>query len=217
MAALSPERIADILGSHFRWLYNEPLGERADLRSADLRGADLRGADLRSANLRGANLGGADLRCADLGGADLRSANLSSADLRGADLRSANLRGANLVGADLRSADLGRADLYGADLRSADLRSADLGGADLRGADLRRHPHRADRPDRLAGRRVAGNVGQGPGRRSSRLRATGCFAGTLATFEAAVDATYGMTGYGAHYHAAIAMIRVMQAAEVVSA
>ena len=68
---MTPEELAVILEAHKRWLFDEPDGQRADLRWADLReanlrGADLQGADLRWANLRGANLRGADLRWADL-------------------------------------------------------------------------------------------------------------------------------------------------------
>ena len=68
---MTPEELAVILEAHKRWLFDEPDGQRADLRWADLReanlrGADLQGADLRWANLRGANLQWADLRWADL-------------------------------------------------------------------------------------------------------------------------------------------------------
>ena len=83
--------LKEILEKHQKWFYDEPDGERANLRGADLRGADLYGADLR---------------CANLYGADLRGANLRGADLRGANLRGADLRGADLYGADLRGADL---------------------------------------------------------------------------------------------------------------
>ena len=69
------------LDLHFKWLHNDPGGEKADLQWADLRGADLRWADLRWADLRGADLQEADLR-----GADLRGADLQEADLRWADL-----------------------------------------------------------------------------------------------------------------------------------
>ena len=93
---MTPEELAVILEAHKRWLFDEPDGQRADLRGANLRRADLQGADLR----------GADLRGADLRWADLRGANLRGADLRGANLRWADLRGANLRGADLRWADL---------------------------------------------------------------------------------------------------------------
>ena len=78
---MTKTELNEILKKHKKWVFDEPGGERADLRGADLRGANLYGADLRGANLRGADLRGADLR-----GADLRGANLYGADLRGADL-----------------------------------------------------------------------------------------------------------------------------------
>ena len=83
---MTKTELNEILKKHKKWVFDEPGGERADLRGADLRGANLYGADLRGANLRGADLRGADLRGADLRGADLRGANLYGADLRGADL-----------------------------------------------------------------------------------------------------------------------------------
>jgi hypothetical protein len=100
-----------VLANHAKWLEDNSIGERADLRGADLRGANLSGADLNEADLNGADLSGADLRWADL-----RWANLREADLRGADLRWADLRGADLRWANLREADLRGADLRGANL-----------------------------------------------------------------------------------------------------
>jgi hypothetical protein len=56
---MEKEKLDLILAKHKKWLYNEPGGEKADLRSANLSYADL-----RSANLRSANLSSADLRSA---------------------------------------------------------------------------------------------------------------------------------------------------------
>ena len=81
---MDKQQIETMLDLHRKWLYDEPGGERANLRGANLRGANLEGANLRGANLRGANL---------------RGANLRGANLRGANLEGANLRGANLEGA----------------------------------------------------------------------------------------------------------------------
>lgn len=63
---MKQEELQEILKLHSKWMNNEEVGVRADLRGADLRGADLScadlsGADLRSADLRGANLSGANL------------------------------------------------------------------------------------------------------------------------------------------------------------
>ena len=49
-------KLNEILSEHKKWLDNDELGERADLRGADLSGVDLRRADLRWADLRGADL-----------------------------------------------------------------------------------------------------------------------------------------------------------------
>ena len=143
---MKQEELNLILENHKKWLNNNDVGIRADLRGADLIGANLRDANLRCADLRDADLIGANLRCADLSdadlrGADLRCANLRDADLRGADLIGANLRDANLSytnlrGADLRDANLRDAGLRGASLSYTNLRDAGLSGADLRGADL---------------------------------------------------------------------------------
>ena len=58
---MNKEELKEILGSHKKWLNNEPGGKKADLRYADLHGANLRGADLRYADLRNADLRGANL------------------------------------------------------------------------------------------------------------------------------------------------------------
>jgi pentapeptide repeat protein len=89
------------------------------------------------------------------------------------------------------------------DLRSADLRSADLYGADLGGADLGAH--------------VILQIGPVGSRRDyltycdGEVR-TGCFAGTLAEFAAAVEQTHGGNEHGVAYHAAIAMLTTLSAA-----
>mgnify|MGYP005834020473 CR=1 FL=1 len=108
---ISAKKLQEIIKSHGRWLRNEEVGERANLRSADLSDANLSDAYLRSANLSDANLSdaylrSANLRSADLSGANLSDANLSDADLSGADLSDANLSGADLSGADLSGAYL---------------------------------------------------------------------------------------------------------------
>ena len=88
---MKQEELQEILKLHSKWMNNEEVGVRADLRRAYLRCADLRGANLYKADLFDADLSGANLRCADL-----RCADLFGADLRSADLRGANLSGANL-------------------------------------------------------------------------------------------------------------------------
>ena len=59
---MDKQQIETMLDLHRKWLYDEPGGERANLRGANLEGANLRGANLEGANLRGANLEGANLR-----------------------------------------------------------------------------------------------------------------------------------------------------------
>uniref|UniRef100_UPI003C6DBB54 pentapeptide repeat-containing protein n=1 Tax=Parvibacter caecicola TaxID=747645 RepID=UPI003C6DBB54 len=53
---MDKHQIETMLDLHRKWLYDEPGGERANLRGANLRGANLRGANLEGANLEGANL-----------------------------------------------------------------------------------------------------------------------------------------------------------------
>jgi len=143
---------------------------------------------------------------------DLRDANLWHANLLGADLRGANLLGANLQGASLRDADL-----WGADLRRANLLGADLGGANLEGANLwganLRGAYLVD----------ANGIWQcGPG--GSRgdmlyvvkhydepMAKAGCFWGTLAEFEAAVEKTHGENPHGRYYRAMIAAAKAWAA------
>ena len=50
------KELKKILDDHKKWIENDGIGERADLRRANLLRVDLWGADLRSANLRGADL-----------------------------------------------------------------------------------------------------------------------------------------------------------------
>ena len=189
--------------------------ERLVLSSADLSGADLNGANLSNANLGEANLlsaylGGANLSNANLGGANLGGAYLGGANLRGAYLDGANLGGANLGGANLSSADLREADLRGANLRRANLRGAYLDGANLGGVDLR--------GGYLGGARILqlGPIGSrqdyvvwkhGP---ELDEVMTGCFRGTLAQFEDAVQQKHGDNVFGQEYRAAIAFIKQLR-------
>lgn len=82
-----------ILVDH-RILFEEGVGECANLTGADLRGMDLSGVFLREADLDDAILVGADLS-----NADLSYVNFVGADLTDADLTDANLAVANLTGA----------------------------------------------------------------------------------------------------------------------
>ena len=109
-----------ILENHNRWLSDNRIGIRADLRKTDLCGAnlrmvDLRGADLSSSNLSESTLNGAILNGVDLSDANLSEADLCCADLSGADLRRANLNKTNLRAANLRGANLNMADICGTD------------------------------------------------------------------------------------------------------
>ena len=189
---MTPDELATILGLHQRWIRGEPGGKRANLSGAYLRGSNLSGADLVGANLSGAYLSGANLRganlyCADLSGAYLRGANLSGAYLRGADLS-----GADLVGANLSGANLDRANLVGANLGK--LRIVQLGPL-------------GSRADYLIYRWGKDHEGA-----AVDLVTTGCWKGTLAEFETAVEATHGANEHGRAYRAAIALLRVLSAA-----
>ena len=66
MEKISPEKLAEIIESHDKWLVDDPAGKRANLK----------GVNLESANLWCANLMGANLESANLWGANLESANL---------------------------------------------------------------------------------------------------------------------------------------------
>jgi len=152
---------------------------------------------------KGARLGWsrADLRGADLCEADLSEANLYGANLRGADLREANLRGADLRRADLRGANLYGANLYGANLCEANLYGANLRGADLSGAiGIVTITPRGSRGDILKA------VIHGDGWHIY----TGCFGGTLADFEAAVERDHANDKWGVLYRADIAMLRATE-------
>ena len=144
-----------------------------------------------------------DLRGADLGYAYLRGANLLDADLGGANLWNASLRGANLWNASLRGANLGRANLVGANLGRANLVGANLGLADLGGADL-------------GGAKGIWQCGPGGSRGdmlyfvqhdNGLMVKCGCFWGTLAEFEAAIEKTHGDNQHGRYYRAAIQMAK----------
>ena len=143
---------------------------------------DLSGADLSGANLRDADLHGADLRDADLAYANLRAANLWAANLRAADLSGADLSGANLRDANLRDADLSGANLHGANLRDADLHGADLSDADLAYAKTNN--------------RFVQVACIGSAKRMTTYSFEedkiwcGCFAGTLAEFEAKIEVAH---------------------------
>ena len=75
-----------VLDAHYKWLYGEDGGTRADLTDAVLSDADLTDAVLSGADLTDADLTDADLIRADLTGADLTGADLTGADLTGAHL-----------------------------------------------------------------------------------------------------------------------------------
>ena len=132
-------------------------------------------------------------------------------DLRSADLRDVYLRGANLRGADLRGANLGDADLWGADLRGADLRSAKLYGAGLWGANL----CGADLHDTkgivvITPRGIRGDMLIAVIHKDGWYIKTGCFWGTLAEFEVAVNRTHPDDKWGVLYRADIAMLRATE-------
>ena len=125
--------------------------------------------------------------------ANLRGTNLGDADLGGAYLRCADLSDANL-----RGAYLGGAYLYGANLRGAYLRGADLRGAYLGGAkDILSIGPGGSRGDMLYAVRWDDGL---------RIK-VGCFWGTLAEFEAAVQSTHGDNQHGKYYRAVIAMLK----------
>ena len=48
---MDQNKLKEILDKHFKWLWNEVGGERADLSGANLYGANLSGANLSGANL----------------------------------------------------------------------------------------------------------------------------------------------------------------------
>ena len=169
-------------------------------------GANLRGAYLYEANLRGANLYRANLYEANLYRANLYEANLYEANLCGANLCGANLYRANLYEANLYRACMCEANLYGADLCMAGLYGTNLRGANLYGACMcGAKGIRVITPD---------------GSRGDMLKATihadgwhiytGCFGGTLAEFEKAVERDHANDKWGVLYRADIAMLRATE-------
>jgi len=88
----------------------------------------------------------------------------------------------------------------------ADLRGAYLNGADLRGAKFSPGVHAwqfgpgGSRNDYLV-------IMQGPALDDVR---TGCFHGTLAEFEGAVEQTHGNNQHGRWYRGIIALVRAME-------
>jgi hypothetical protein len=208
---------ADLRGAYLREAY---------LYGANLYGANLREANLREASLRTAYLSSAKLYGANLLSADLREANLCGADLYGADLRGADLRGTDLYGANLSCANLSEANLCGANLRGAYLSEAnlswaylseaDLGGANLYGANLSATNLRgAD----LSGAGAIWSCGPGGSRYDmcyivqhdhGLMVNCGCFWGTLAEFEAAVEETHGDNEHGKYYRAVIEAAKAWQ-------
>jgi len=108
----TPEKLAEILEKHAKWLLDEPDGKRANLYEANLSKVNLSRANLYEANLSRANLYEANLSKVNLSGANLYEANLSGANLYEANLSGANLYEANLSGANLYGANLYEANLY---------------------------------------------------------------------------------------------------------
>ena len=126
MKTYTKKELDDILELHKKWLNNDPLGKRADLKDVNLRNVYLIGTNLRGANLKGADLRGADLSGADLSGADLSGTNLKGADLNGVNLRSVYLIDTNLRGVNLKGADLSYSYLIYINLSDTDLKNTKL-------------------------------------------------------------------------------------------
>lgn len=126
------------------------------------------------------------------------------ATLAGANLEGANIRGANLAGADLEGAILEGANIRGATLEGANIRRATLAGARIGDKVLK-----GERPIIVFGCM---------GSRNSYLTAyvttegiyvsTGCFFGTLDTFERKAKEVHGANRHGREYAAAIGMIKL---------
>ena len=135
---MDKDKLNEIVRLHQMWVYNEAVGQRANLEGVSLLGASLLGANLGRANLEKANLWGANLLRVNLRGANLLRANLGRANLEGANLLRANLEGASLLGANLLRANFEGANLGGANLGGANLGGANLGGANLERANLER-------------------------------------------------------------------------------
>ena len=133
---------------------------------------------------------------------DGKRADLSRADLYGANLSRANLIRADLSGADLSGANLSRANLYEANLNGADLSKADLSGANLGGANLGQMHIWQFGP--TGSRRAYLTVKHGPDLDEFM---TGCFRGTMAEFEVAVQTTHGDNQFGRQYNGIIALVK----------
>ena len=157
------------------------------------------------------SLSGAYLSGADLSGADLSGAYLSGADLSGAYLRGAYLRGAYLSGAYLRGAYLRGAYLRGADLSGAYLSGAYLSGAYLSGAKLADGLEVDDSPRPFF---YIGMIGSESGEllafstNKGIYLKRGCFLGTVAEFEAALEKKHDGNEHGKEYAAALVLIKL---------
>ena len=126
------EQLNSILDVHWKWVFSEEGGQRADLEGANLSHCNLQEIFLSGACFRSAKLRGADFRRAVLCGTDLRDAKLQFADLRDADLSYADLRGADISDAKLDGAILHHADLNGLTNSSENIvQIISLGYADL--------------------------------------------------------------------------------------
>lgn len=119
-------------------------------------------------------------------------------------LEKATVARANLAGANLAGAYLAGANLAGANLDVANLDGANLAGANLDGANL-------------DGERPVFQIGP-IGSRSAYIVAymtdkgvilqTGCFTGTVAEFEAKLQAEHGDNKHAQEYRAALQLIKV---------
>ena len=105
--------------------------------------------------------------------------------------------GAQGTRADLSRADLSWANLSGADLSRANLSRADLSRADLGGSRIWQFGPVGSRGGWLV-------IKHGP---QMDEVMTGCFRGTLAEFEAAVQKTHGENKWGVQYRGIIALVR----------
>ncbi len=132
----------------------------------------------------------------------LEAACKADADLIGADLTGTNLYGVKLTYADLCGALLTGTNLYGVNLTGTNLY-----GVNLTDAKVRSH--------QLVGERPYLQIGP-IGSRCAQMTLwitkdgpyiqTGCFFGTRAQFESAVNAEHGANKHGKEYTAALALI-----------
>ena len=118
-------------------------------------------------------------------------------------LASNGKEGARLVWS---GANLSYAILSGADLRGANLSYAILSGANLRGADL----CGAIGIVTITPRGSRGDMAKAVIHADGWHIYTGCFGGTLADFEAAVERDHANDKWGALYRADIAMLRATE-------